>query len=191
MTKIRNTAAVLILIALFYFSGFIILTKIPPVAKPASNSTKESSPSVFSAMVAKNEGPFYKVVKVVDGDTFDVDINGQTERVRLIGIDAPESVSPQIPIECFGNEASQKLTDLLTGKSVSLESDFTQLNKDKYSRLLRYVFLEDGTNVNEQMIKEGYAYEYTYNKAYIYQQSFKTAQVFAQGNKLGLWGVCE
>ncbi len=135
----------------------------------------------------------YGVVKVVDGDTIDVSIDGKVERLRLIGIDTPETVDPRKPVECFGAEASNKAKLVLTGKNVYLESDNTQGERDKYDRLLRYVFLEDGTNFNLLMIKEGYAYEYTYDLPYKYQDEFKLAQKNAEINKKGLWasGVCE
>lgn len=130
---------------------------------------------------------FYSVVKVVDGDTIDVSINGETKRLRLIGINTPETVDPRTAVQCFGKEASDKAKELLTGKKVSLEADSTQGELDKYSRLLRYVFLEDGTNFNLYMIREGYAYEYTYSTPYKYQTEFKAAQVYAKANNKGLW----
>lgn len=134
----------------------------------------------------------FEVVRVVDGDTIDVDINGKKERLRLIGINTPETVDPRKPVECFGIEASNKAKSILEGHRVKLESDITQGDFDKYGRLLRYVFLEDGTNFNLLMIKEGYAYEYTYGTPYKYQAEFKQAQKYAEQNKLGLWGdVCQ
>lgn len=129
----------------------------------------------------------YEVVKVVDGDTIDVNINGEIERLRLIGIDTPETVDPRKEIQCFGLEASNKAKELLLGKFVLLESDETQGERDKYRRLLRYVFLPDGTNFNLFMIQEGYAYEYTYDEIYKYQGEFKNAQIYAEENQKGLW----
>lgn len=135
----------------------------------------------------------YEVVKVVDGDTIDISIDGKIERLRLIGLDTPETVDPRKPIQCFGIEASNKTKSMLMGKKVSIESDTTQGDRDKYGRLLSYVFLEDGTNFNLYIIREGYAYEYTYDLPYKYQAEFKQAQVTAQLNKNGLWspGACE
>jgi micrococcal nuclease len=129
----------------------------------------------------------YSVVKVVDGDTIVVSIDGKEETLRLIGIDTPETVDPRETVQCFGLEASNKAKELLTGKKVSLEDDSTQGDRDKYDRLLRYVFLEDGNNFNLYMIKEGYAYEYTYSTSYKYQKEFKDAQSYAQTNNKGLW----
>lgn len=130
---------------------------------------------------------YYSVSRVVDGDTIDVSIDGKVKRLRLIGINTPETVDPRKPVECFGIEASNKAKTLLTGKKVSLESDGSQGELDKYNRLLRYVFLEDGTNINLLMIKDGYAYEYTYDLPYKYQAEFKNAQKQAEANKAGLW----
>ncbi len=130
----------------------------------------------------------YKVVRVVDGDTIDVMISGKKERIRLIGVNTPETVDPRKPVECFGKEASNKAKSLLTGKKVFLEKDDTQGDKDKYGRLLRYVLLSNGTNVNLSMIKDGYAYEYTYDLPYKYQVEFKSAQKQASDQKKGLWG---
>lgn len=130
-----------------------------------------------------------QVIRVVDGDTIIVAANHKPETVRLIGINTPETVKPNSPIECYGPEASKHTKELLTDKIVRLESDPTQDNKDKYSRLLRYVFLEN-TNINEELIKDGYAREYTYKIPYQYQKAFRADQKTAKKNKLGLWGAC-
>lgn len=131
-------------------------------------------------------------MKVVDGDTVKLNINGQTENIRLIGIDTPETVHPSKPVECMGMEASNKAKELLTGQTVRLETDDTQGTRDKYGRLLGYVFLPDGRNFNLVMIEQGYAYEYTYSTAYKYQSAFKSAEQSARHLGLGLWaeGVC-
>lgn len=135
---------------------------------------------------------FYKVVKVVDGDTVDVEIDGKTERVRLLGINTPEVVDPRKPVECFGREASAKAHELLEGREVELEADASQTDRDKYNRLLRYARTKEGLFYNLQIIKLGYAYEYTYDLPYKYQTEFKAAQIEAQTKKVGLWadGAC-
>ena len=130
---------------------------------------------------------YYSVVKVVDGDTIDVVIDGTTERLRLIGINTPETVDPRKTVQCFGKEASGKAKSLLTGAKVSLEQDSSQGERDTYGRLLVYVFLEDGTHFNQYMIAEGYAHEYTYRIPYKYQAEFKAAQASARANEKGLW----
>jgi micrococcal nuclease len=95
-------------------------------------------------------------------------------------------------VECFGKEASDFLKNLLTGKEVKLESDPSQADRDKYSRLLRYVYLDDGTFVNKKIVEDGFGYEYTYNLPYKFQKEFKEAQKQAEVGKMGLWadGIC-
>jgi micrococcal nuclease len=139
------------------------------------------------------EDGLFEVIKVVDGDTIKVNINGEEKTDRLIGINTPEVVDPRKTVECFGREASAKAKEILENKKVKLESDFSQDNYDRYGRLLRYVYLEDGLFFNEWMIENGYAFEYTYELPYQYQTEFKNAQRFAQDNKMGLWadGVCD
>jgi len=134
---------------------------------------------------AKNKR--YKVVKVVDGDTIKIEYEGGEESVRLIGIDTPE-VSDSV--ECFGEEASEKMKELVDGKSVNIMFDSSQGYKDKYGRLLLYIWV-DKSFINKKMIADGYAYEYTYSTPYIYQTEFKSAQKSAQEDEKGLWGdVC-
>ncbi|OGZ80578.1 MAG: hypothetical protein A2360_02830, partial [Candidatus Staskawiczbacteria bacterium RIFOXYB1_FULL_32_11] len=138
-------------------------------------------------LLANSDKKLYSVVKVIDGDTISVNIDGRVETLRLIGINTPETVDPRKPVECFGKEASDKAKELLTGKKVYLEADNTQGERDKYSRLLRYVWLEDGTFFNKKMISDGYAYEYTYDTIYKYQTEFKQAEIEARTTKKGLW----
>lgn len=150
-----------------------------------------SIPSL-SPSQATTGASLYPVTKVVDGDTIYVLIDGKKQTIRFIGVDTPEVVDPRKPVQCFGKEASAFTKSLLTGKSVRLEADETQDNKDKYNRLLRYIYLEDGTLVNKELIVQGYAHEYTYEVPYTYQAEFKQAQKTAQLEKKGLWGdnVC-
>jgi len=128
-----------------------------------------------------------KVVKVVDGDTVDVSISGQVMRLRLIGLNTPETKDPRKPVECFGKEASDQAKKLLNGKTVSLETDPTQGNVDKYNRFLRFLWIDGKILYNLQMIQDGYAFEYTYNLPYKYQEQFKQAQRDAREKERGLW----
>lgn len=131
------------------------------------------------------------VVDVVDGDTLVVETEGETNTVRLLGIDTPELKHPRKEIECFAKEASEKAKDLLLEEEVFLRPDFTQQDEDRYGRLLRYVYLADGTLVNELLIREGYAYEYTYRAPYKKQSEFQNAESEARENEVGLWaGTC-
>lgn len=162
-----------------------------PSSKPASSLSSEHDPSDSptpdddSDQIA--DETTYSVVRVVDGDTIDVSLNGQTVRIRLIGINAPESVDPTKPTQCYGVEASEAAKKILDGEEVSLESDPSQDYKDKYWRLLRYVYLSDGTNFNQLMLSEGDAYEYTFIKPYKYQEEFKAAEQSARQAGKGLW----
>jgi endonuclease YncB( thermonuclease family) len=142
-------------------------------------------PAGQDAVVAEEEG---EVVYVTDGDTIKVMRGGTKETVRLIGVDTPETKDPRKPVQCFGREASKKTTDLLLGKHVRLEYDPVAGDKDKYGRLLRYVFLDDGTNISRQLIFDGYAHEYTYEaQLYKYRDDFTAAEEDARENKRGLW----
>ena len=127
------------------------------------------------------------VTHVVDGDTFDILLNGETKRVRLIGVDTPETVDPRKEVQCFGKEASNKTKSMINDKQVYLEADASQTDEDKYGRLLRYVYLEDGVLLNELLVREGFAHEYTYKVPYQFQTTFRTAQKEAQAQRRGLW----
>ena len=132
---------------------------------------------------------FYTVSKVIDGDTLELQLGDKIEKVRLIGVNTPETVDPRRKVECFGREASDYAKKILTGQKVSLEFDPSQDQRDKYSRLLAYLYLEDGSLFNLDLIKAGYAYEYTYKKPYLYQSQFQSAEDQAQSKQLGLWSV--
>jgi endonuclease YncB( thermonuclease family) len=130
----------------------------------------------------------YRVVDVIDGDTIRVDIAGKIETVRLIGIDTPEIAHAGNPqADYFGPEAAQYAKHLLENQLVYLIPDPMGSNTDKYDRLLRYVFLEDGALVNAKLIAEGYAYNYMYEPFQLIKQ-FDYLEKQAKENRLGLWG---
>ncbi len=135
----------------------------------------------------KEAPALYRVVEVIDGDTIKVDIGGKIETVRLIGMDTPEIAGPYNPQDdYFGPEAAQYTKKLLENQSVYLIPDPMQSNRDKYDRLLRYVFLEDGTLVNAKLIAEGYAYNYIY-EPFQFMKQFDYLEKQAKENQLGLW----
>lgn len=130
----------------------------------------------------------YNVYKVIDGDTIIVTMNGTDQTVRLIGIDSPEVTSSFTTAKYYGAEASAIAKEKLTGQKVRLESDPVSGDKDKYDRLLRYVYTDSDILFNKWMIVEGFAKEYTYNSiAYKYQADFKAAQTTAKAAQKGLW----
>ncbi len=162
--------------------------KITPVIASPTQPFATQSPTHILEEKKPPLGVSAQVLRVVDGDTVHVLLNSEEKKVRLIGIDTPETVDPRKAIQCFGKEASNYAKELLTGQTVYLESDESQANVDKYQRLLRYIWLADGTNFNMKMIAEGYAFEYTYAVPYKYQEDFVQAQEEAQLAKKGLWG---
>jgi len=128
-----------------------------------------------------------KVVRVVDGDTFEIE-GGQ--KVRLVGVDTPESVHPDAAKNTeFGKTASNYTKSTLEGKTVYLEKDVSET--DKYGRLLRFVYLEDGTFFNELLVKEGYAKVYTYPPDVKYADVFVAAEKYARENNKGLWALTD
>ncbi len=130
-----------------------------------------------------------QVIRVVDGDTIVVSLNKKPETIRFIGINTPETVAPNKPVQCYGPEASVRTKELLTDQIVRLEADPSQDDRDQYDRLLRFVHLGD-ENVNQLLVREGFAKEYTYQKPYKYQTEFREEQKTAKANRVGLWEAC-
>jgi len=127
---------------------------------------------------------FVLVDRVVDGDTIEL---SDGRKVRYIGIDTPETKDPRKEVQCFGEEASAYNQDLVEGKVVAIEADV--VDKDRYDRLLRYVWLEDEM-INKKLVAEGYAYASSYPPNVKYQTQFKLAQQQAREQNLGLWAEC-
>ncbi len=199
-TKSFKTASLLIILLGFGFLWF----GLKPVNHPLPSPTPlvETTPEATSAAVASVESEQVKVTKVIDGDT--IEIEGGI-KVRLLGIDTPETKDSRRPVGCFGKEAANETKRLLEGSIVILEKDISET--DKYRRLLRYVFLplEDGSPreatpkageagnllfVNDYLIREGFAKTLTYPPDVKYTQVFLEAQTEAKVNKKGLWGRC-
>ncbi len=131
----------------------------------------------------------YRVERVSDGDTIIVDMNGTQETIRFIGVDTPETHKPNAPVQCYGPAASAFTKNVLSGKSVRLEADPFSTNRDRYKRLLRYVYQPDGTLLNERLISEGYGFYYPYFK-FEKSEEFERAQDSARAANRGLWGNC-
>jgi micrococcal nuclease len=147
---------------------------------------------VDEASNAANINNLVQVIKVVDGDTIDVLINGQKQTVRLIGINTPETVDPRRPVQCFGKEASNETKRLLEGKQVYLTKDVSET--DKYNRILRLVYLplENGQMlfVNDYLVRQGFASNYTYPPDIKFDSQFRQAEKEARDNNRGLWSKC-
>lgn len=150
----------------------------------APSSTRAKEVESDAGKFKSNTANVVKVTRVIDGDTIEIEGGG---RVRYIGIDTPETVDPRKTVQCFGVESSKKNKELVEGKKVRLEKDVT--DRDKYNRLLRYVWLED-TLINLVLVQDGFAHSYSYPPDIKYQDQFVTAEKQAREAKLGLWNAC-
>lgn len=130
------------------------------------------------------------VIRHVDGDTIDVQIGGRRERVRLLGIDTPETVKPNTPVQCYGPEASAQTDRLLPpGTPVRLERDVEP--RDAFGRLLAYVYrASDGTFVNAELVRGGFARLLTHPPNVAHLDVLTGAVHDAQARRAGLWGRC-
>ena len=129
-----------------------------------------------------------RVVSVHDGDTITVRIGERNEKVRLVGIDAPELNDERAAYRDAGYAARDFARSLLSGKTVTLERDARQPDRDGYTRLLRYVILGDGTNVNEELVRRGYAR--VYNRFdFGMKREFKEVETDAKRAGLGVWSL--
>lgn len=149
----------------------------------SSDQWREMLKSWFDGSQMPSSAPeTFRVMRVVDGDTIELE-NG--DKVRYIGVNTPETVKPRAEVECFGHEASNFNKQLVEGKMVRLEKDVS--DRDRYGRLLRFVYLEDGTFVNDELARQGYAYASTFPPDVSKADQFKQAQQEARENKRGLW----
>jgi micrococcal nuclease len=130
------------------------------------------------------------VVRVVDGDTLDVELQGARVRVRLLGIDSPETVDENRPVQCFGPEASAHLAQLLPeGSVVRLERD--REARDRFGRLLVYLYrIDDGLFVNAALLDGGYATTLSIAPNTLRAREFELLRQRSQRDKRGLWGAC-
>jgi len=132
---------------------------------------------------------YYQVIRADDGDTIVVSMNGSEEKVRFIGVDTPETHDPRKPVQCYGKAASAYTNQRIDNQSVRLETDPLSTNRDRYNRLLRYVYLPDGTLLNKDIIEQGYGFAYLsfpLTKA----EEFRQAQTSAREANRGLWAYC-
>ena len=132
-------------------------------------------------LLSTSYAEIYKVKRVIDGDTLLL-VNG--ERVRLIGVDTPETKHPQKPVQYFGKEAYLFTRQMIDGKEARFE--FEKQKRDRYGRLLAYVYLSDGTFLNAEIIKQGYGFAYT-RFPFKYKEEFRRYEREARENRKGLW----
>lgn len=148
--------------------------------RPSSSSTATSSPAETAT-----------VEFVIDGDTVDLIIDGQEERVRLIGIDTPETKARDTPIQCFGEEASAALRGLLPiGSTVRIERDDEP--RDRFGRLLLYLYrVDDDLFINRWMVENGFANAVSYRPNITFEAEFRAVEAEAQSAGRGLWASCD
>lgn len=156
--------------------------------KKENKAKKETKPQDSQVEIAEVEAPVkpsgleqVTITRVIDGDTV---VTSEGERIRYIGIDTPETVHPFKDIEFYGQEASDKNKALVEGKTVELEKDISK--KDRYGRTLAYIWLNNEL-INATLVREGYAYAYTYPPDVKYSDYFLVLQRQAQDNRRGLW----
>ncbi len=131
-----------------------------------------------------------RVLRVVDGDTILVAIDGREERVRYIGVDTPETVKPHTPVQCFGKRASAANHRLVDGRDVRLVADAEA--RDRYGRLLAYVYrVRDGLFINETLLRGGYATTLTIAPNVRFADRFAALARQARDAGRGLWSACE
>ena len=136
---------------------------------------------ILFCLLSTSHAEIYKVKRVIDGDTLLL-ING--ERVRLIGVDTPETKHPQKPVQYFGREAYLFTKEMVDGKEARFE--FDRQKRDRYGRLLAYVYLLDGTFLNAEIIKQGYGFAYT-RFPFKYMEEFRRYEREARDKRKGLW----
>ena len=139
----------------------------------------------FDYSIKTEQGAPIMVRRVIDGDTIEL-ING--ERLRYIGIDTPEEVDPRKSVQCFAREAAEKNKELVLGKMIIFHKDVS--TKDQYGRWLGFVYLADGTFVNLELVKQGFAFSYPYPPDISKANQFRTVEAEARKSSLGLWAGC-
>lgn len=151
----------------------------------ANNDTVQEA----TKQASEHQPGLYQIDHFVDGDTIAVKMNGTTESIRMIGVDTPETHKPNTPVQCYGPAAAAYTKTLIGTQSVRLESDPKSTNRDRYNRLLRYVYLPDGKLVAHELIANGYGFAYT-QFPFTKSQDFVAAQDQAKTANKGLWGNC-
>ena len=134
-----------------------------------------------------SSGVWVSVERITDGDTIRVTLDGRSEPVRYIGIDTPETRHPRRGVEAFGPEATEANRRLVEGRQVRLVFDVEE--RDRYGRLLAYVYLQDGTFVNAELVSRGFAHVMTVPPNVRHREQFAEAERVARSAGRGLWGT--
>jgi micrococcal nuclease len=188
--RLRNIVAVIVMLT----AATLCFLDHSCVSQSVTKSL-QSAQQRDSGDISKYHGRQFAVVKVVDGDTLDIDIPDLSAdggrkyshtRIRLWGVDTPETKDPRTGPMYFGKEASDFATKLALGKQVTIYLEKEKNSRDKYRRLLAYIQLPDGTFLNEVLLSEGYAYADLRFKHGLYNK-YKQLESVARSQKKGLW----
>ena len=145
--------------------------------------------SESSEAASQSAAEMRRVLRVIDGDTIVLSPN---EKVRLIGVDTPETVHPNKVVECFGKDAKEFTRAAVHGKMVRVvldEANALRKHKDRYGRTLGYLYTEDGMLLNAELIRRGYAHAYT-RFPFRYIVEFREMERQARREAAGLWSSC-
>lgn len=199
LTK-NNLILLAITIFGFLLSGFLIYQGLSSSNFNFSDSKVENSSQnqvlgsreILEASVSAEIGIKALVTRVIDGDTIEVEIDKGLKKMRYIGINTPETVDPRKKVECFGKEASYENKRLVEGKIIYFQKDVS--TTDRFDRLLGFVYLPltDGEIlfVNDYLVRQGFAYSFSYPPDIKYSEKFRQAENEARENLRGLWGKC-
>ena len=166
-----------------YFLLVIIILAVQACqTAPVINPTESIAP-VFNCVPQNTQRDQAQLIRVIDGDTIEVAVNGETRKVRYIGMDTPENG------DTFFTEATDANNQLVTGQTLTLVKDVSET--DRYDRLLRYVFVGDNIFVNYELVNQGYAQIATFPPDVACEELFREAQTNARDSERGLWGVSQ
>lgn len=165
-------------------SGYLLLVFVTLAVQACQATSVPQGPDAtrptFDCVPQNTQRDLAELVRVIDGDTIEVVVNGQTKRVRYIGMDTPERE------DVFFAEATNANAQLVTGQRLTLVKDVSET--DRYDRLLRYVFVGENIFVNYELVNQGYAQIVTYPPDVACEEFFREAQTNARESELGLWG---
>jgi len=164
-------------------SGVFFEKNFNHTGQSAHPKTKNSIDDRVPAIV--KYGTPIRVARVIDGDTIELDTG---DRLRYIGIDTPEEVDPRKPVQCFAREAALKNKELVEGKNIIFYNDISE--RDQYGRLLGFVYLENGTFINRELVRQGYAFAYPYPPDISLADPFRKDEIEAREHQRGLWAGC-
>ncbi len=174
MAESRRLWSWWLVFVVFIVLAFILLNRFPSF----HNATQANQPGLYS------------INRFVDGDTIAVNMNGTAETVRMIGVDTPETHKPGTPVQCYGETAAAYTKQLIGSSKVRLQADPLDTNRDRYGRLLRYVYLPDGTLLEAKLITEGYGFAYS-QFPFTKTEEFKIDEARAKAAGRGLWSACQ